>query len=291
MKRITALLLAVLITLSTLTACAEASGTRLELTNIRLSWCGSENKKQIKLKDVSLSLAAGEVEGIPTMQLTLYSEEQLDVVAQAVDGRILLSMGGVTGVYSFDLGTILGDEAKGELLTAGIGAGVMMFGAKPNAMLKLWMKKGKKGKRSRLRATIRLTPEMRRALAEQLETLPEWMTGDLDRESMRAELLKEKPSLRLKIIYRPKKGKIDLRFLRGKEGLRIRGDITMTTGPQDFVNISEDETRYDWLNLDDEVLECLKDELDFMALKARRFASGIHFDKLTQTDEAADQNG
>lgn len=286
MKRITALLMAVLMTLSALTACAESSGTRFEISNIRLSLYGSERKKQIKLKDISLSIAAGGIEGIPTLQLTLYSEEQLDVVAQVFDGRLLLSMGGVTGVYSVDFGTLIGDEAKGELLAAGIGAGVMMFGANPDAMLRLWMKEDKKG---RLRTTIKLSPEVRGALAEQLESLPEWMAGDLDLESLHEELLRKKPSLKLKITYNPQKGKIDMKFLRGKEGLRLMADIAMTTGPVDFVNISADETQYDCLNLEEETLECLKDELDFMLMKARRFATGIHMEKLMPTDETAAQ--
>lgn len=276
-KRMTALALALLMLLGMAAACAESSGTRLELTKLRVSLRGSDNTNVVRLKDMTLSVTMGSAEGVPTLQATLDYGEQVDFIAQIVDSRILLSMGGVAGTFYVDLGEALGDAAKGQLMAVGAGAALKLVGTNPDLVLSMWMPKNKNGVNS---ITLKLPRKLGLALAERLGGL----LGDGE---VAEEMASSKATIRLKILYRPEKNSITLRLLRGKKGIELKALAEQTTGPAEFINISADEVQYNLLALEDDVRAGLETDLEFMAMKADRFINSVHLDVLA--DAGAEQ--
>lgn len=284
MKKMAALALAALLLLTALTACAESSGTRLDLTKMKITLRGSDNKDHVSLHGMTLSLAAGSAEGVPTLQATLDYDEQVDSVFQVVDGRLLLSMGGITGTYYVDLGEAIGDAPKGRLMAAGVGAGLLMFGSNPDMAISLAMPLDKKGRHV---ANIEIPRALYLDLAERFLGMLEGSDFGVDAEALRKDIYENEEKVRIKIIYNAEAGKIWIRFLRGKKGVQLYARTALTTGPMEFINISADEGQHDLLNLDEEVLMDLSTDLDFMSMKAERFFTGVHLDKLTGSGESA----
>ena len=280
MKRMTALVLALVTLLMPLAARADSFGTRLDMNKLRVSLRGSKNKSVVKLHHMDLALALGSAEGVPTIQATLDYDEQVDIVVQLVDTRLLFSMGGVNGTFYVDLATLLGDEEKAQLLSTGMGAGITMFGLNPELVMELSMPKNKKGNHV---ATFEVPRELWLALGDRVLDMLKGSDSGVDVKAARKDLHRNKKKVRVKVIYNPEKHWIRLRFLRGKKGYQLYGKVNLTSEAMEFINISADEEQYDLMNLDEEMQESLRNDMDFLSLKAERFTSSVNLNKLTQS--------
>ena len=146
MKRTMALLLVLAMLLTGASALAQSYGSRVELTKIRVSLLGSENKNVARLHGMGLTLTVGSAENVPTLQVTLsYGDnQQLDSVAQIVDNQAIMCLGGVNGTFYADLDDLFG-EGQGDLVSSAIGSALLMFGSKPKMMLQMVLPINKKG--------------------------------------------------------------------------------------------------------------------------------------------------
>ena len=105
MKRIMALALAIALLLASMAALADSSGSRMDMKKLKLKVVDSEGSNRVRLHGMELSVAIGSAEGIPTVQTSLFygDSQQLDFVMQVVGSRLILCMGGVSGIYYVDL--------------------------------------------------------------------------------------------------------------------------------------------------------------------------------------------
>lgn len=280
MKRITAMLL-VMIMLMTCAGClAESYGSRLELTKIRMSLLGSSNTNVARLHGVGLTVTVGSAEGVPTLQasLTYGDNQQLDAIAQIVDNRLVACLGGVNGTFYADLDAIFG-EGQGELVSDAIGVGLLMAGSKPKMMLQMVLPVSSKGVFSK---HFKIPADQYRAFIEPLvQTLVNTETlREEDEQSLRDAIPEGDGEVELKVRYNPNSDSLRIRILQNGKGVYIRGTMKLTTEEMEMVNISTDEVQYDLLNLDEAVVEEMRDELDYMGFKLDSFVKNSNMRKL-----------
>lgn len=285
MKRMTALIVALIMLLAWTAACAETTGTRLDLESVKLSLVGSDNKNKVRLHDMTLSIAVGVVEGMPTLQAMLsYGDgQELDSVLQLAGNRLLVCMGGISGTYYIDLDALPGG-AQGGLARAALEAAVGTFAANPNLVLDMTLPKNEKGVRT---LSVKIPKASYKAFAERIAELLASFQGQ---EAEAANALLEaadasKRSLKIGVRYNTNNDKLRLRFTRGGEGLQINAKLTLITEPMEFINLSADPEILNLLELDDEARTNLRDELDFLSMKYDFFAKNIHLNRLTGEGE------
>lgn len=280
MKRITALLLIVAMLLAGASALAQSFGSRLELTKIRVSLLGSNNKNVARLHGIGLAVTVGSAEGVPTLQASLsYGDnQQLDGIAQIVDNQALMCLGGVNGTFYADLDALFG-EGNGGLVSSAIGSALLMFGSKPKMMLQLVLPISSKGVFKR---TYMIPVEKYRAYIEPLvlalentETLREE-----DEQSLREVLPKGDGDVKLSIRYNPNSDSLRIKLTQDGKGIYVRGTMHLTAEPMEMVNISEDEVKYNLLDLDDSVVEEMRGELEYMGFKLDSFVENSNMRKL-----------
>ena len=92
--------------------------------------------------------------------------------------------------------------------------------------------------------------------------------------------------VRLRVRYNPESQRLMIKVTRDGKGIYLRCNVAMTTGPMEFINVSADEIQYDLLNLDEEVMDELDSEVDFLGLKLDSFVENSNIRKLT--GEASD---
>ena len=108
MKKIIALMLALLWLLAAVAVCEEAPeaeafddpgasmASTLELTNMTISVIQNGRAKGVRLKNMTLCLSIGSAEGVPTMQVNFDNGkgQQVDVVMQIVESYLDLEVPG-----------------------------------------------------------------------------------------------------------------------------------------------------------------------------------------------------
>jgi hypothetical protein len=280
MKRVTALLLALAMLLAGASALAQSYGSRLELTKIRISLLGSTNTNVARLHGVGLTVTVGSAEGVPTLQasLTYGDSQQLDAIAQIVDNRLVACLGGVNGTFYADLDAIFG-EGQGELVSDAIGVALLMAGSKPKMMLQMVLPVSSKGV---FRKHFKIPADQYRAFIEPLvQTLVNTETlREEDEQSLRDAIPEGDGEVELKVRYNPNSDSLRIRILQNGKGVYIRGTMKLTTEEMDLVNISTDAEQYDLLNLDEAVVEEMRDELDYMGFKLDSFVKNSNMRKL-----------
>lgn len=281
MKRVTALLLALAMLLAGASALAQSYGSRMELTKIRISLLGSENTNVARLHGVGLSVTVGSAEGVPTLQasLTYGDSQQLDAIAQIVDNRLVACLGGVNGTFYADMDAIFG-EGQGELVSNAIGVALLMAGSKPKMMLQMVLPVSSKGVFSK---HFKIPADQYRAFIEPLvQALADTETlREADEQSLRDAIPQGDEEVELRVRYNPNSDTLRIRILQNGKGVYIRGTMKLTTEELEMINISTDAVQYDLLNLDEAVVEEMRDELDYMGFKLDSFVANSNMRKLS----------
>jgi len=285
MKKVTALLLALAMLLAGASALAQSYGSRMELTKIRISLLGSTNTNVARLHDVGLSVTVGSAEGVPTLQasLTYGDGQQLDAIAQIVDNRLVACLGGVNGTFYADLDAIFG-EGQGTMVSNAIGVALLMGGSKPKMMLQMVLPVNSKGVFSK---HFKIPVDQYRAFIEPLvATLENTDTlREEDVQSLHDAIPQGDEEVELRVRYNPNSDSLRIRILQNGKGVYIRGTMHLNTEEMEMINISADEVQYNLLDLDEAVVEEMRDELDYMGFKLDSFIANSNMRKLSGSGE------
>ena len=283
-KRMAALLLVMIMLTASASAFAESYGSRMELSKIRISLLGSENKNVARLHDVSLTVMVGCAENVPTLQVSLHygDNQQLDGVAQIVDNQVVMCLGGINGTFYADLDEIFG-EGKGRTVSSAIGSALLMFGSNPRMMLQFVLPISKKGVYKKV---IMIPGDEYRKI---LEPVVEAIVGtealrEEDEQSLQDVLPGNDEDVKLSIRYNPTSDSLRIRMTQDGKGVYVRGTMLLSTEPMEMINISTDEMKYNLLDLDDAVLEELQGELEYMGFKLDSFVANSNMRKLIQQE-------
>lgn len=280
MKKIVAVALALAL-LASVAACAESAAGALSLSKLSISGVSNGRVRSVKLKNMSISMLLGSVEGIPTLEVNFDNGkgQQMDAIMQIVDTRLLVSVGGVSGTYYVDLTSVASDPAKGETVAKTVGSALALAGPHLDVLLYALTTEDADGVRT---LEIPLPDDIYIAVAdsvlsivEGMETAEEIAGGELAHQ---AEELQGGAVLRLR--YKPATGEIEIAAMQGGRGIQLSAQMEMSIEDAVFVNISEDEMQYDLMNIDDAQMAELRGELAIIALKFGKFALGLGLSKL-----------
>jgi len=285
MKKVTALLLALAMLLAGASALAQSYGSRMELTKIRISLLGSTNTNVARLHGVGLSVTVGSAEGVPTLQasLTYGDGQQLDAIAQIVDNRLVACLGGVNGTFYADLDAIFG-EGQGTMVSNAIGVALLMGGSKPKMMLQMVLPVNSKGVFSK---HFKIPVDQYRAFIEPLvATLENTDTlREEDVQSLHDAIPQGDEEVELRVRYNPNSDSLRIRILQNGKGVYIRGTMHLNTEEMEMINISADEVQYNLLDLDEAVVEEMRDERAYMGCKLDSFIANSNMRKLSGSGE------
>ena len=273
MKRMTALVLALMMLLTWTAACAESSGTRIRLKSPRVNLVQNEDNK-VHLHDMMIYATVGSAEGIPTLQIRLeYGEEeeqQLESAVQVVGSRLVMSLGGISGTYYIDLNDLYDEPDKGLEAATAFGDALLMLGSDPYTFIANAMPKDEDGIYT---LGFPLSIEAARAFYARV------MGGGENGEGMESAgilsalnslLLDPDQPIEMMIKYK-RKNWSRFFFLLGDGGVQVYSRTKLTTGPMEFMNPSADEVQHDLLNLDQATKDELSSELEFLEIKIVSF--------------------
>ena len=281
MKRMTALVLSLLVLFSMAAACAESTASTLALSNLSISYVGDGRARSVRLNKMSLSMSLGSADGVPTLQMSFDNgrDQQVDCIIQIVGDRLLLSMGGISGVYYVDLESIAGEQGDGSMIARGIGSALALAGPHLDVLLFALTTEDAKGVRS---MEITLPNEIYVRLTDRVLAILDGIDSseDIDVETMRERVEQSEGRTVLSIRYKESTGKLELALLQNRRGIQLSADMELTVQPAAFVNISEEEEQYDLLNMDAARLDELRGELEIIALKFGQFAGGTGLNRL-----------
>ena len=280
MKRMTAIVLALVALLAGAMATAESGAARLELEHFKLTPLGGEDDSSVRLYDMGLTLAVGGVNGAPTLQATLdYGDgQQLESAIQLDGTRLLLSLGGISGTYSVDMAAFAEDEAQSALTAAALRSALMLFSANPELALDMLMPKNEKGVRY---LSVKIPRKTYLAAAKRaMDALARAGVTEEDLAPLRQWLDESKKAIKLTFKYDPQTTKLRIRFTRAGKGIQLKALMNVTSEPMDLIDPSADPVQRDLLGMSDEERTELRDELDFLAMKYDFFAEHTRLARL-----------
>lgn len=286
MKKIIALALALLWLVAAAAACetpeiaeavetAESMASTLELTNLTISTVQEGRVRSVRLRNMKLTLILGATEGVPTMLVNFDNGkgQQVDGVIQIEDSCLLLSVGGIAGVYSVDLESIGGEQGEGAQVAMGYGKALLLAGPHLDVLLMALPTTDASGMKT---LEIALPNAMYTRIAEAMLLVAEGIESAEEAEVN--ELIEKVDSSSkdavLRIRYRRSTGDFEIAAMQGKNGAKVAATMTMTVQPTTLANISASEDRYNLLELDEDTLQLMRDELQMIALKFGVFAKG-----------------
>ena len=271
MKRLTALVLALMMLLTWTVACAESSGTQFRMSKMRVNY-GENKDDRASLNDMLLYLSVGSAEGIPTLQILLdYGDEQeTESVLQVVGSKLVVSVGGISGTYYVDLNDFYEEPGKGLLMATAIGTAIQMFGADPDSVMKATMPRDEKKYRTlRFELPVEKILEALKSYAGEQESNDEAQKTRL-METLESFVQSDEP-VEMMIRYRKAKKRFQLYLINGDEKIWLSARTKQTTGPMEFINPSADAEQHDLLNLDQETKDELAGEMEFLGIKMSSF--------------------
>lgn len=278
MKRIVALALALLLLVSTF-AWAEETASTLLLSELSVSRTAKKTRT-VRLGKITVFLALGSPDGAPTLQATFDNGDGqvFDAVAQLSGSELRLAMGGITGVFTLDLDRIAPD-GNGDMLALGLSGGLAMAGANLEGMLRAVTRDEGKGNRS---AEFTFSTQ---ALADALEGLLTLTEGseaaqDMDEAALRKQIEAMQGEATLKFSYNEKSGAFKLAIAQGGVTRQLAGVMALNREPMIFIDLSAEEGWYDLMDMDPDVLEQVKGELNLIGIKFMHFADGSGLDNL-----------
>ena len=280
MKRMLALVLA-LAALLGVAAHAETKASIVRLSDLALSYVSGGSRRSVRFADATLTLAMGTSSGAPTVQANFDNGagQVVDGVAQIAGREILLSMGGLTGTYAIDLQAFAGPEDSGEDIARGLSGALSLAGSHLDVVLYAITQEDADGMRS---VEVPLPMPQLISAAEAMLSVTEGMEAtqemDLDGLYSRVENMGEQAVLSLR--YSMESGAFELAAIQDGRGMRLTGTMDMAFEPMTFIDITDDEEKYDLLNLSPEALEQLRGELNMILIKFVNFAGGTGLDDI-----------
>ena len=274
MRKMVALLL-VLIALLGLTARAESNASIVRLSGLALSYVEPGGARSVRFNSASMRIALGASEGAPTIQATFDNGEgqAVDGVAQIVGREILLSMGGITGTYAVDLETFATEGNSGDDIAKGLSGALSLAGAHLDVVLYAITREEANGMRA---LEVPLPVPQLITAAEGLLSVTAGMdaTQDMDMDELRERMENMGEDAMLGFRYNASTGAFELAAVQGGRGMRLSGTMEMSFEPTTFIDITDDEEKYDLLHMPPEVLEQLRGELNMILTKFVNFADG-----------------
>lgn len=280
MKRMVALLLA-LVALLGMAARAEEKSSIVDLSGLAISYVDSRGARSVRFNRASMRVALGNSKGAPTVQATFDNGDGqvVDGVAQIVGRELLVSVGGITGTFALDMNALAAEGSTGDELARGLGNALSLAGSHLDVVLYAVTREDGTGMRA---VEVPLPVPQLITAAEGLLSIADGMgaTQDMDLEGLRASVEGIGEDARLGFRYSPETGVFEIAAIQGGRGMRLSGTMAMTFEPTTFIDITDDEEKYDLLNLSPEVLEQLRYELNMILTKFVDFADGTGLDDL-----------
>lgn len=276
MKKLVAIALVMLMLLGLASACAESTGSTLSMSDISVSYTEKGRTRTARLKGMSLSMALGSAEGVPTLQTTFDSGkgQVVDAIFQIVGTNMLVSVGGISGTFFIDLESISTREGGGSIIANSLSSLFTLAGPHLDVLLYVVTKVDANGVRF---LEVPLPSDMYVAVAQSVLGIIEGMENvdetDVDELMERVEDSEDRAVFRF--AFDEKAGTFTVSATRGGSGMQVAGNMTLTVEPMVFVNISADEERYDLLNLDEDKKSEVRSELGFILTKFGAFSRNI----------------
>ncbi len=284
MKKIIALALALLWLIAAAAVGEEVTdsmASTLELTNLTIATVQNGRERGVRLKGMTLTLIMGSTEGVPTLQVNFDNGrgQVVDGVLQFVDSNLLMSVGGIAGVYSVDLESVGGEKGEGAQIAMGYGKALLLAGPHLDVLLMALPTTDASGMRT---LEMALPNEMYTAIAQAMLSVAE---GIDSAEEVGVSGLMEKVDSSTKdavlsIRYKQSTGDFEIAAMQGKSGVQISATMNMTIQPTPLVNISAMEDQYNLMELDEDTLQLMRDELEMIALKFGVFAGGSGLNRI-----------
>ena len=274
MKRILTLALALLLLLAS--ACAEeAMAGTLKLTGLSLTHVTEKGERKVKFDGITLSFAMGSDGGTPMLQATFDNGQGqvVDAVMQIEGSAMLLSMGGITGVYSLDLNRLTANEGDGTIVAQALGGALTLAGTHLEMLLNTLTHEAENGIRSME------IPFATRPLIDAAEGMLSFAEGmeaieGLDLQALRSQLEAMGDEALLRLGWRKSDGAFAIEASQGSEAMRLSGTLELGQESVYFIVIGPEEERYDIMDLDASTLEQLRGELNLIGIKFMHFADG-----------------
>lgn len=280
MKRILTLALALLLLLTS--ACAEeAMAGTLKLTGLTLTHVTDKGERKVKFDGISLFFAMGSDGGTPILQATFDNGQGqvVDAVLQIEGSSMLLSVGGITGVYSLDMNRLTGDEGNGTIVAQAVGGALALGGTHLETLLNTLTHEGEGGIRS-----IEI-PFATRPMIEAMQGMLSFVEGmeaieGMDLDALRSQLEGMEDEALLRLGWRKSDGAFAIEASQGSEAMRLSGTLELGQESVYFIAIGPEEERYDVMDMDASTLEQLRGELNLVGIKFMHFADGSGLDDI-----------
>lgn len=278
MKKLIALAL-VLAALLGLAAHAESKASIVRMSDLALSYVGSKGTRSVRFDDAYLTLAMGDSQGAPTVQLSFENSngQAVDGVAQIAGHNILLSVGGISGVYVMDLGRFVAEGSTVDELAGGLSKTLSLAGAHLDVVLYAITAPEADGSRS---VQVPLPMPQLIGAAEAILDSAGNVQGseDMNLEALSQRMDTMNGEAMLEFSYNPQTGAFELEAIQDGRGMRLSGTMEMRFEPMTFIDVNAEEERIDVMNITPEQLDRFKGELGMVMAKFSDFAEGTGLD-------------
>ncbi len=281
MKRLVALVLALaaLLGFSALAepaAPAESMAGIIHLSDLALAYADEDGMRSVRFENSSLTAAIGKCEGAPTIQINFDNGngQMVDGVIQLDGQQVLLSMGGISGIYAIDLQAFAGEGNSAEETARGLTHALDLAGTHLDVVLYAVTRERSGGMRS---VEMPLPMPSLISAAESLLSVTRGMqaTDDVDLDDLNGQMEALDAEAMMGFRYSPETGAFELAAVQNGRGMCFSGTMKLTHEPMTFINIMGDEERLDALHLTDEDLEELRGELDMVLVKYADFVTAV----------------
>ncbi len=264
MKRLLVLAMALALLLAA-AACAESPSSIIVMDNLELNYIDGADARTIRIPDLRVVAAVGMSGVTPSLELCFSNGEgqEIDAVLQIVGTELLGSAGGISSVFSYDLGrTPAGEKAVG-LITLAISSSASLGGVSLVGLLSTFTEKAEGGARvARTTAsTAGLIAAMDNALqkAEGLDA-----AQSLDFGAIREKLRGLGDTVEIEFSFNPKSGEFSMTFAQEERRLSLSCATAISVEPFIYADIDLTAERVDVLNLSEDDIRGLNDELSML---------------------------
>ena len=274
MKKLLALAL-VLMALLALTAHAEPKASIVRLNDLSISYVGQSGARRARFGDACLTLALGESDGAPTLQASFENGEgqAVDGIVQLSGQEILISVGGISGIYSIDLSTFATEGNRFEDISAGLKNALSLAGSHLDVVLYAITREDDGDMRS---VEAPLPVPQRISAVEAMLSFANDMeaTQDVDMNELLARVEAIGDNAVLNFRYAPATSAFELAAIQDGCGVQLSGTMALSFEPMTFSDFNTEEEKYDLMNLTPEAQEQLRGDLNMVLAKLLNYADG-----------------
>ncbi len=264
MKRLLALAMALALLL-TAAACAESSSSIIVMDNLELDYFDGANTRTIRVPDLQVVAAVGMSGMTPSVQLSFSNGigQEIDAVLQLVGTELMASAGGISSVFSYDLGRTPAGEKAVSLITLAISSSASLGGISLVGLLSTFTEEAEGGAR-----VIRTTASIG-GLVAALDNALQKAEGLDAAQSMDFGAIREKlhglgDAVEFEFSFNPKSGKLSLTFAQEGRRLSLSVDTSISVEPFTYADIDLTADRVDVLSLSEDDIRGLNDELSML---------------------------